>query len=115
MCLTVNRIRHSNGMAKIAKRNIPCYKVLTITYDGYLRTPHMFCAISQDTIQKGMIADAFEYTSEFFIISHGIHSYKKRPKDITSHHIVVNAYIPKGTRYWIGRDGDYASQCIKFN
>lgn len=42
MCLTVNKFRHWTGKAKIAKRDIPCYKILEYLYDDLRKSDEQF-------------------------------------------------------------------------
>jgi len=125
MCLIIKRIRHLNKKAKIAKRDIPCLKVLLFSsMEKKLMTPCQRTPVTELEIKNGLYADQFVYQTKFKIIENGIYSYKKEYLfyDITNHMylkypytIAVNAYIPKGTKYWIGRGGMYVSECIKFN
>jgi hypothetical protein len=125
MCLIVKRIRHLNGKAKIAKRDIPCLKILLFSpSEKKLTTPYQRTPITELEVKDGLYADQFVYQTKFRNIENGIHSYKKKypffgstarmyPKG--AYTIAVNAYIPKGTKYWIGEGGQYVSECIKFN
>ena len=125
MCLIVKRIRHLNGKAKIAKRDIPCLKVLLFSpTEKKLMTPVTRTPITELEIKDGLYADQFVYQTKFRNIKNGIYSYKKKHSfcDINAcvyskymYTITVNAYIPKGTKYWIGEGGEYVSECIKFN
>ena len=118
MCLIIKRIRHLNGKAKIAKRDIPCLKVLLFSpSEKKLMTPYQQTPITELEIKDGLYADQFVYQTKFRNIENGIHSYKKKYPffGIASHTIAVNAYIPKGTKYWIGEGGKYVSECIKFS
>jgi len=116
MCLTVKRIRHLNGKAKVAKRNIPCLKVLYMCSNGKLVTPYMWKSIEQNEIVHGLFADKFVDQTRFALIKNGIYSYKPTRRVLANlGEIAIAAYIPKGTKYWIGKDGEYVSECIKFN
>lgn len=117
MCLTVKRIRHLNGKPKIAKRNIPCFKVLYMHTSGRLCTPFQNTPVKRDSIESGLYADSLDFMINGEIY-HGIHSYKDARKAFGTTiycDCIVCAYIPKGTKYWIGKGGVYVSECIKFN
>lgn len=118
MCLIIKRIRHLNGKAKIAKRDILCFKVLHIRASGELQTPFQEMLITKDFIKNGLCADFLGVPAVNGYIFHGIHSYKDIQRAFDAAYrsdCVVCAYIPKGTKYWIGEHGQYVSECIKFN
>lgn len=101
MCLIVKKIRHLNNVPKIAKRNIPCFKVLWLSSTGQLATPYQETPITVDVLGHGLYADFLDAFKNGEI-DHGIHSFKKAKQAfevITSTEIVVRAYIPKGTKY----------------
>lgn len=127
MCLIVNKIRHLRLKPKIAKKDILCYKVLTLKSDDIqelrLTSPYMgdtvFSYKSTNCDKKCLIADHFEehprLAENKFVIHHAIHSYRKIDDVIIyNNQIVVCAYIPKGTKYWVGKHGEFASERINF-
>lgn len=126
MCLIVNKKRCPNGY-KIAKKNIPCYKVLLKRYDGAFDTPVRKQLVD---ITAGIEADCFqtEPMSSILIINGGIHSYidlvsARRTQSICFSGLnsyaydgvtILKAYIPKGTKYWVGKNHEFCSERIVF-
>jgi hypothetical protein len=135
MCLIVNRFRHWQLKPKVAKKNILCYKILeidiadeTYNYKKLIRTPYQGDLIK--SFDKCITPDYFQEEfkmGEQLIIEHGIHSFRnitaaknrnlelsigRLPNDIQ--YVIAFCYIPKGTKYWIGRDCDYCSECLMF-
>ena len=130
MCLIVNKKQCPNGY-KIAKKNIPCYKVLLKRCDGAFETPFRKQIVD---ITTGIEADKFQTKPMHSIIMsdlliwRGIHSHT----NLASAHktqntyfiglniyihvgvVVLKAYIPKGTKYWVGKDHDFCSERIVF-
>lgn len=120
MCLTVSRFHHPTLKPKTAKRDIPCYKVVEFTNKG-VETPYYAIRIDNYTIRLGMQPDSFP--EEPFLeeqVRHGIHSFRTRKKAeehaaAFTNCAVLACHIPKGSKYWVGKDKDYASSYIKFN
>lgn len=134
MCLIVNRFRHWQLKPKVAKKDILCYKILEIdtadkTYKRLIRTPYQSELIK--SFDKCITPDYFQNEGfkmgKQLIIEYGIHSFRNitaaknrnlellidRPfNDIQ--YVIAFCYIPKGTKYWIGKDGDYCSECLMF-
>lgn len=120
MCLRIKKIRHLNHKAKIAKRPIKCYKVLLYGHNK-LRTP----ATSDEvcTPPKELIADSMKTYTFDTIIENGIHTFSNL-KTAYEYYNVITFYsygasiflaiIPKGTRYWIGKNHEYVSERIEF-
>lgn len=129
MCLEINRWRHWKLKPKIAKRDIPCYKVLNVS-EGIrdymsvdLWTPYQNTRIDIENIKHGLYSEMdmpkWNEVHEMYTISKGIHSCrslrsaKRIQKDIYSG-VILNAIIPKGTSYYIGKNGTYVSTKIIF-
>lgn len=121
MCLYTNNIE-----PKIAEEDIPCYKELVCSGKRYI-TPFMqlpvFRSNSNRISGKRVVAKprrkvnwfSCRYTGCRYGIDKGaIHVYSKYNGDrcvINSE--VFEAYIPKGTKYWVSVDGtQYAAKKI---
>ena len=141
MCLRISRWHHPFLKPKIARTDIPCYKVLLFNnvhgsnlkdtkFQGLelwrIETPQIRMLITQNTFYEGLIAEGYPSILELNnmykeneVRQGAIHSfsYKKLKKLqilYSYNYVVLLAYIPKGTKYYIGKDGDYASEMIKF-
>lgn len=129
MCLTVDFEMHPNCKPRVARKNISCYKLIELdrSFDKNDKNVYRIIApyrendvfiTASDTRYK---ADEFQTKPEHGLIMKAIHSFRENP--ITTdlfiplpHSIrrIMCAYIPKGTKYWIGIANDYASECICF-
>lgn len=114
MCLNISRFRHPTLKPKKARRNIPCYKILSMRPNGRLETPYWDTPVTFDDVDNGLRADFFQTTPTDMCIEHAIHSYKRPPVCYFTNCIVVKCYIPRGALYWSGRE-EYASEMIVFN
>lgn len=142
MCLRISRWHHPFLKPKVARKDIPCYKVLNLKllnkealkYTPYknldawsIVTPCVEEIITKETIWSGLYVDerwgnrlfpSNNIDKDTVITVGAIHSYSYRTKlealPPSLNYIRVMAYIPKGTKYYIGKDGDYASEMIKF-
>ena len=131
MCLIINKKLCPNGY-KIAKKNIPCYKVLLKTYSGRFETPHIKLPVD---IKTGINADEFQLEPSAAIIGRtianvridkGVHSYTNLTSaqlaqdlcyrilntDVYTGAVVLKGYIPKGTKYWVGVYSEFCSERI---
>lgn len=120
MCLVVNKLRHWRNKPKIAKRDIRCYKVFLSVNDNTFMSPHQFSGLHWDQIRDCYESKVFDevHTSKDHCVFSAIHSYKTYKLAMSKadkNTIIIACYIPKGTKYWIGKYGDYASERIKFN
>lgn len=123
MCLTVNRWKHWFNQPRVAKRDIRCYKRLQMDEVECLQTPYQKTPIGRDDIKHGLVAKDFQKKwsyDEGPIIIDGIHSYSSYTSALwnafyNDDEIIVCAYIPKGTLYWIGKHHEYVSEKICFN
>ena len=114
MCLIINTKYHHlrNGMplAKIAKDDIPCYKLLIGGSHGWV-TPFQCYNIkfkNGQCVQQSRIHPCM-YTNGDFFITRGIHGFISKG----IYYLVgyrFNAIIPKGTRYYIGMHNDMVSE-----
>lgn len=135
MCLIINKKACPNGY-KIAKKNIPCYKILMKISSKY-KTPYREATVNvkigleanyfQEKPHNCVVADyALRTIYTELRIEHGIHSYinlkaaKKETKRIilswvaSSNIKILKAYIPKGTKYWVGENHEFCSERIVF-
>ena len=129
MCLIIDKKQCPKGY-KIAKKNIPCYKMLLVTRYNNLETPTMRCRVSPT---ESLVADTFQteaycdFPGYVAFVEKGIHSYTtlKKAKQIKEHWmcslsffykkvIIKRAYIPKGTKYWVGKGHEFCSERIVF-
>lgn len=103
----------------IAKKDIPCYKVLKRTLYSGLLTPYM-----SKSVRIGQVMDIryfgrrASYFSETIAIDEGIHAYtsKKRALSVCSpfcERIIVRTIIPKGTPYYLGTRQDIVALKMK--
>ena len=127
MCLTIKTTFHKKGKPLVAERNILVYKMLERyigkKYNNQYHTPFMgtpinFCDEGDNMyFYKATRLQKNEYDSDY-CISKGIHSFFDKPTAINE----VNAYderiyrmsmhyavIPKGSKFFIGSDGDIVS------
>lgn len=129
MCLFVNleyhKVKNNKPIALVAKQSILVYKVLEIE-DKHYRTPFEYMAINFDD-EYGMF---FYKTTRFSIlrtarfsdcysVSSGIHSFLDFDEaNYENEHIknlcgsnsnIYYAIIPKGIKFYIGRDYDIVS------
>ena len=128
MCLKIKKIRHLNEKPKVAKRDIRCYKVFSLTDAGlaspYMETPWPRVSMAAD---KCIYAEPFQdtvYDMEDrwkWFVSRGIHSYRRArtARRVFKEHclcpstLIVECLIPKGARYWVGKRGEYCSDKLQ--
>ena len=133
MCLSVNldfhKVKNDKPIALVAKQSILVYKILEVKNNHY-RTPYMNKAVNFDD-EYGMffykttrfgIDRVFLYTQKYeYLVARGIHSYidlakanynKDWIQDCCCLNAIANihyAIIPKGSKFYIGAEGDIAS------
>lgn len=124
MCLDKNKKYHPFNRPLIAKEDIVCYKQLQITSFGEYVTPYTYVKVPIECLKNKVPFKAIILNKSKFIWKHilgfsnvadngFIHSYLYIPW----HHWLYTNFkciIPKGTKYFIGQDGDYASEQIIF-
>lgn len=131
MCLYIDLKKHKNKQPIVAEKDIICYKVLEKLPNGTLRTPYREFKVNNTVLTASnfqiepheSLAYAYIYRQK---IEEGIHSFQN-VKTATSEKklldtslslidptriIIKEAIIPRGTKYWIGTDGDYCSEKI---
>ncbi len=130
MCLFIDKNFHKYGyQIKKAEKDIECFKILMkYPWSDCLETACM-CTPVEDTYITDKVpfyGDSNVFRRWLRRIFHTdtigggyIHTYNAREvvknwigRDYTAH--VYRCIIPKGTYYYIGRDTDYASECIIF-
>lgn len=126
MCLTIKRIKHLTLKPKKAKKDIIVYKILRsnlLLGKNMYYTPFRLCIVD---IKEPLICDVFDtphLSDREYIINFGIHTYKNirsiKKKYNISHipkgsFAIFKCIIPKGTLYWVGKNGEYASERIEF-
>ena len=118
MCLAIDKGFHKNNEPLIAERNIRVYKCLDMDQFG-ITTPFMYYPIEFDEEGKCiLISKKLELTSQD-TIREGIHACRTKkaaeficfmfPEAGTT---TFKAIIPKGTKYFIGNNGDIVSEKI---
>ena len=132
MCLYIDKKIHGPFQRiKKAKEDIVCYKVLR-DYGDHLYTPYIFSEVSSQ-VYKGelpMVGECSNIRKLFRRIFHSneigegyIHIFRLQSwaqgeaHFLTSQKESVSLFkciIPKGTYYYQGKYGDYASECIIF-
>ena len=123
MCLFKNTGFHPHNRPLTADRDIICYKkVQQVGKDTYI-TPCTIAPIPIECIQnkvpfKAQILSKFKFIWRHvfgfgrFVEDGFIHTYQDDNKSTIFE--VYECIIPKGTKYFIGLQGDYASERIIF-
>ena len=131
MCLYKDKKHHPFNRPLIAKEDIVCYKQLCVNVHNVIVTPITKVPIPRKCIQKNKkkrIPFKAEPLNKFmFIWKHVfgfsnevtdgfIHTFSTEPLHYNYfwHGHVFKCIIPKGTKYFIGDDKDYASEQIIF-
>lgn len=131
MCLVKDKRYHVFNRPLIAEEDIVCYKQLYINWLGestapYTNTPIPIKCIQKDKRKripfKAKVINKFEFIwDHVFGFSHlvadgFIHTFSSVPSyfDLHRNERIFQCIIPKGTKYFIGNDGDYASEQIIF-
>lgn len=132
MCLYKDKKHHPFNRPLIAKEDIVCYKRLCVGWDNRIATPHTHMPIPIKCLQKNQrkrvpfkaeILNKFRFIWRHVlgfsnIVEDGfIHTYSSRPSycNIFWGDRIFQCIIPKGTKYFIGEDGEeYASEQIMF-
>lgn len=123
MCLFKDNKYHHNNRPLIAEEDIVCYKQIFTYIDGTYMTPYTNTIIPTKCITnkvpfKAKIIDKFEFFcnhilgASLFVDDGFIHVYKypRYKFGLTTFECI----IPKGTKYFIGTDGDLAAKEIIF-
>lgn len=124
MCLYIKYINHPDGKPCISTRDIHCYKIYFIGESSptkqYLLSPYRSERVLSTTITAKPF---FQSISESGIIDYAIHAYysifNTRFALITFHqnnprYKIFTMCIPKGTKYWIGENGEIAAEKMVF-
>ena len=123
MCLFKSKGLHSHNRPLIADRDITCYKkVQQVGKNAYI-TPCTDTPIPIECIQNKVPFEAQILSKFKFIWRHVfgfsrfvedgfIHTHQEDNKSITLE--VFECIIPKRTKYFVGIQGDYASERIIF-
>lgn len=108
MCL------YATSQILIAEEDIPCYKQLEINYHSIL--PNVWKSPIRESFYGFTFMKKWTKRAKFKCknpikfwesINEGIHAYTVHPASLF---YTKNAYIPKGTRYIIGRDYDIVAE-----
>lgn len=120
MCLYTKQI-----LPKVAKKDIVVYKVL----DHNMFSPYygLSYLLNRKITSKLMRYDhVWNPSTQIFIVEEGLHAYTKRRvayvkqhylnkvdgEDFLTTYSVYKAIIPKGSKYYIGLNGDIASDAL---
>lgn len=131
MCLIKNKKHHPFNHPLIAKEDITCYKELRVNFANILITPHTNVVVPIKCVQKNKrkripfkaeILNKFKFIWRHVlgfsnIVEDGfIHTFSLSipHRDLFYCNRVFKCIIPKGTKYFIGEDNDYASEQIIF-
>ena len=124
MCLIKDKERHPFNRPLIAKEDIVCFKQLELSDSyGYL-TPCTYSIVPTECLKKKVPFKAKIRNEIVFIWRHVlgfsnivedgfIHSHVDNPP-FRFLYTTFKCIIPKGTKYFIGDDQDYASEQIIF-
>ena len=130
MCLIVKTAYHLAHKPLIAERDITCYKIL-FTYEESGNKKYITPYRSTEVLSNTLIADRFQIniSSYYKRVDLGIHSFQTYYKALSERdylntslplfpkldkYVVKKAYIPKGTKYWIGENEEFCSERIVF-
>lgn len=123
MCLFKDKKHHPFNRPLIAKEDIVCYKKLNRCGENIYMTPIIDILVPIECIQDKVPFEAQILSKFIFIWSHVfgfsafvedgfIHTFNRN--DECRLYETFKCIIPKGTKYFIGEDGDYASERIIF-
>lgn len=130
MCLIKDKKHHPFNRPLVADEDIVCYKVLFqyfVDFPDILRTPYQYQKIRIQVYLDYQIPftawDEHEFRSFWrhklgfsrVVESGFIHTYRDNHSILSfRNEYVFKCIIPKGTKYFIGVDNDYASERIIF-
>ena len=130
MCLVKDKRYHVFNRPLVAEEDIVCYKQLYVNYKGEIVTPYTNIPVPTKCIQKNKkkrVPFKAEILNKWkFILRHVlgfsnivtdgfIHTFSSPPYySLGWGDCVFQCIIPKGTKYFIGEDGEYASEQIIF-
>jgi len=117
MCLEVSKLRHFfKKEPKIAKHDIHVYKILRYVYNNEYVTPFVRTKCYS---HKGVILMFSDLIFRDWKVSKGIHAFRKKSKarGILCYYLydygqIYDAIIPKGQKYYIGKDLDIVSDAM---
>lgn len=123
MCLYKDKKFHPHNRPLIAKEDIVCYKNLNQVREDIYLTPYTDTQVPIECIQDKVPFEATILHKFLFIWAHVfgfgklvedgfIHSFQTHTE--SRRYITFKCIIPKGTKYFIGYKGDYASEQIIF-
>lgn len=123
MCLVKNKAFHPHNRPLIADKDIICYKKLRQIEETVYVTPCTYIQVPIECIQDKVPFEATILHKFSFIWRHVfgfvdfvedgfIHTYQE--DNGRRNYEVFKCIIPKGTKYFVGIHGDYASEQIIF-
>lgn len=125
MCLYKDKKKHPFNRPLVAKEDIVCYKQLEHRrFAKVYVTPCTYSVVPAECVEKkvpfkAVILNKFEFIWKHIlgfstVVTNGfIHSYVYNPS-FNFLYTTFKCIIPKGTKYFIGDDHDYASEQIIF-
>lgn len=128
MCLYKDKKYHPFNKPLIAKEDIVCYKILRINYiTNMFITLYTYSIVPTECLKnkvpfKAEILNKFRFICRHVlgfsnIVTDGfIHTYSLSipNRNLVYSECVFKCIIPKGTKYFIGENKDYASEQIIF-
>ena len=131
MCLVKDKRYHVFNRPLVAEEDIVCYKQLYVNCNGEIVTPYTHIPVPIKCIQKNQrkrVPFKAEILNKFkFILKHVfgfskvvtdgfIHTFSSEPPhyNLFWSDRLFQCIIPKGTKYFIGDNDDYASEQIIF-
>ena len=115
MCLIIK----NNTKRRTARKDITVYK-LVVKRDGKYFTPYRFAPVE---IGKTYYSELIRYNkgvSNRPAVNVGIHSFVDLSsvielKAIHEHGVYAMCTIPKGSKYYVGNNGDIASNALRYD
>lgn len=124
MCLYIKYSKHPDYKPRISRRDIRCYKIYFIntlfSKKPHLESPYCDKRVLSTTIKA---KPCFQSKPELGKINYAIHAYRNifrawfRLRKIYQNEPywqIFTMRIPKGTKYWIGEDGEIAAEKMVF-
>ena len=123
MCLVKDKRYHRHNRPLIAEKDIVCYKKLQPVGDNIYITPVLDIRVPIECVQDKVPFEATIFNKIGFIWRHVlgfsalveggfIHTFQR--DNGYRLYEVFKCIIPKGTKYFVGKEDDYASERIIF-
>lgn len=125
MCLIINENYHKNFKPLKAEREFAVWKIVCCGFKPVIFISNIYCFRYEKGFEYFITNKRpFSYRTKselhsrasfkYKVVDRGFHSYKTRPNLKTSARFqkIVKFYIPKGSLYFIGTEGDIVSNRI---